>query len=57
MGTCLSRFKKSHVPLEEIYVEPVPITHVTTPVTPVTPLKIRIPKNKDEDVKLDDLIP
>ena len=54
MGICLSRFKKSHVPLEEVYVEPVPITHVTTP---VTPLKIRIPKNKDEDVKLDDLIP
>ena len=41
MGTCLSHFKRTHIPLEEVYTEP------------VKPLRIRIPKEKDEELKLE----
>ena len=43
MGACFSRFKQKHIPLEEVYTEPIPIT----------PLRIRIPKEKDEELKLE----
>ena len=42
MGTCLSHFKRRHIPLEEVHTEP------------VKPLRIRIPKEKDEELKLED---